>query len=92
MTGAKTYWHMTPPPHTTSKSSGANSTSTASLGSTSLIPVTYNPAFRENYMVGNLGMTDVTCTTWFGNENIYVHLINFMPVTAITAELFGKGK
>ena len=77
---------------------GANSTSTTLAASkksdTSLVlPVAYgNSAFRKNYMVGNLGMTDVTCTTWFGNENIYVHLINFMPVTAITAELFDKGK
>ncbi len=36
-------------------------------------------------------MTDATCTTWFGTENVYVHLINFMPITAITAELFNKG-
>ena len=97
ITGAKTYWHMTP--NTKGGASvGSNSTSTTLAASkksdTSLVlPVAYgNSAFRKNYMVGNLGMTDVTCTTWFGNENIYVHLINFMPVTAITAELFDKGK
>jgi endoglucanase Acf2 len=82
ITGAKTYWHMTP------SSSGGNSTDASVKAS--VIPKPYNPTFRENYMVGNLGMTDATCTTWFGTENIYVHLINFMPVTAITAELFDK--
>mmetsp|Transcript_32239 Transcript_32239/g.56125 ORF Transcript_32239/g.56125 Transcript_32239/m.56125 type:complete len:1316 (+) Transcript_32239:58-4005(+) len=93
VTGAKTYWHMTPPKESTSGSGTKNNTTTLAStgGSTSLVPVAYdNSAFRENYMVGNLGMTDVTCTTWFGTENIYVHLINFLPVTAITAELFDK--
>lgn len=88
MTGAKTYWHMMPPHD--SKSVGGNySTSASSDGAA---PVAYNPIFRGNFMVGNLGMTDVTCTTWFGTENIYVHLINFMPVTPMTSELFDKGK
>lgn len=90
MTGAKTYWHMMPPKDSSS-GIGSNSTrSLANAGRTSLVPVSYNSEFRKNYMVGNLGMTDVTCTTWFGTESIYVHLINFMPVTAITAELFDK--
>ena len=75
MTGAKTYWHMTPSP-------------TKAAPRTTLVPVPYNSIFRQNYMVGNLGMTDVTSTTWFGTEVVYVHLINFMPVTAITSELF----
>jgi len=90
ITGAKTYWHMMPPKD---DSSGVGSNSTRSLvnaDTTSSVPMSYNSEFRKNYMVGNLGMTDVTCTTWFGTENIYVHLINFMPVTAITAELFNK--
>ena len=88
MTGAKTYWHMMPPQN--GKSGGAADGTLAST--VSAVPVAYNPIFRGNYMVGNLGMTDVTCTTWFGNEDIYVHLINFMPVTPITSELFDKGK
>ena len=95
ITGAKTYWHMTPNTKGGGRSSNSTTTVAASKKSdTSLVlPVAYdNSAFKKNYMVGNLGMTDVTCTTWFGNENIYVHLINFMPVTAITAELFDKGK
>ncbi|KAL7543920.1 hypothetical protein ACHAXR_013299 [Thalassiosira sp. AJA248-18] len=91
MTGAKTYWHMTPPQDSSGSSTNSTTTTLASAGGKSLIPVPYNSAFRGQYMVGNLGMTDVTCTTWFGTENIYVHLINFMPVTAITAELFDKG-
>ncbi|KAL7547375.1 hypothetical protein ACHAWF_015267 [Thalassiosira exigua] len=88
ITGAKTYWHMTPPLH---DSGGRDTNRTArlsSVNSKSLIPEVYNSAFRQNYMVGNLGMTDATCTTWFGTESIYVHLINFMPVTSITNELF----
>jgi len=80
ITGAKTYWHMTPRPiNPTAATSGSN-----------LLPVPYNTIFQQNYMVGNLGMTDVTSTTWFGTEVVYVHLINFMPVTAITSELFDK--
>ncbi len=91
MTGAKTYWHMMPQDRGKS-AGGSNSTVVTNKAGTSLVPIPYSSMFRENYMVGNLGMTDATCTTWFGNENIYVHLINFMPVTAITAELFDKGK
>ena len=90
MTGAKTYWHMVP-----SKSSSSSGTRRLSNITTVLntwrSPPTYNSVFAQNYMVGNLGMADVTCTTWFATEKIYVHLINFMPVTAITTELFDKG-
>jgi hypothetical protein len=88
MTGAKTYWHMMPPQD--GESGGVAEGTSAGTGGA--VPVAYNPTFRGNYMVGNLGMTDVTCTTWFGTENIYVHLINFLPVTPITSELFDKGK
>lgn len=96
ITGAKTYWHMMPPKDNgvepSSTSSGTSSTGrTTSSSSVWIQPTAYNSKFQKNYMVGNLGMTDVTCTTWFGTENIYVHLINFMPVTAITAELFDEG-
>merc|ERR1712157_686900 len=28
--------------------------------------------------------------TWFGIEPLYVHMINFMPITAITRELFDQ--
>lgn len=81
VTGAKIYWHMTP-----SQSSQSSDDTHDGL------PTTYNNEFRKNLMVGNLGMTDVVCSTWFGTDNIYVHLINFMPVTPITTELFDKGK
>jgi endo-1,3(4)-beta-glucanase len=84
--GAKTYWHMMPPsPNGGSSSSSSNSTN---IGPAS--PAVYSPTFAENYMVGNLGMLDVICSTWFGTENLYVHMINFMPVTPITRELFDK--
>jgi endoglucanase Acf2 len=53
-------------------------------------PIVYNPGFLKNYMVGNLGMTDVVCSTWFGTANLYVHMINFMPLTAITSVLFNE--
>lgn len=53
-------------------------------------PSIYNPIFAKNLMVGNSAMTDVTVTTWFGNKPVYVHLINFMPITAITKEVFDK--
>ena len=94
ITGAKTYWHMTPSRDSSSTSiSGSSNTTIPSTSKVdTLVPIAYNPIFRKNYMVGNLGMTDVTCTTWFGNDNIYVHLINFMPVTAMTTELFDNGK
>ena len=38
--------------------------------------------------VGNLGMLDALCTTWFGTQSLYVHMINLIPVTSITGELF----
>lgn len=71
----KTYWHMIPPSET--KGMGSNHT---------IHP--YNPSFEQSLMVGNLGMMDVTVSTWFGPEKLYVHMINFLPVTAITRELF----
>lgn len=55
-----------------------------------LIPAPYSLKFRQNLMVGNLGMSDVVVETWFGTESIYVHLINFLPVTSISAALFDK--
>lgn len=74
--GAKTYWHMLPP----DKTDG--------MDSIHWMPI-YNQSFAESLMVGNLGMMDVSVSTWFGSEKLYVHMINFMPVTAITKELFG---
>lgn len=50
----------------------------------------YPLVFANNWMVGNIGGLDATCTTWFGNKISYVHLINFMPLTSITRELFLK--
>ena len=35
-------------------------------------------------MVGNVGMLDAICSTWFGTQNLYVHMINFLPVTSKT--------
>jgi hypothetical protein len=71
----KTYWHMVPP----SETEGMELVHSMNI---------YNPSFEESLMVGNLGMMDVTIATWFGTEKLYVHMINFLPVTAITKELF----
>lgn len=73
--GAQTYWHMTP--QDTAKR----------LSRTTPI---YVDKFAQNYMVGNLGMIDAVSSTWFGSDPLYVHMINFLPVTAITYELFDK--
>ena len=95
--GAKTYWHMMPP-STSSKSSsssrtGTNSSTTTTTTTTTTTapdswPTVYSPQFAKNYMVGNLGMLDAICSTWFGTEDLYVHMINFLPVTPITRYLF----
>lgn len=53
-------------------------------------PSVYNPIFAKSLMVGNSGMMDVTVSTWFGTNPLYVHMINFMPITAITREVFDK--
>ena len=77
--GAKTYWHMMPP------------TATGVLNTTiSAFPAVYSPQFSTNYMIGNVGMLDAICSTWFGTENLYVHMINLLPVTSITKELFER--
>jgi endo-1,3(4)-beta-glucanase len=79
--GAKTYWHMVPPLLPKNASNGGKGAEAATV---------YTPQFSKNYMVGNLGMLDAVCTTWFGTAKLYVHMINLIPVTAITGELFGK--
>jgi endo-1,3(4)-beta-glucanase len=73
--GAQTYWHMMP--------------QTTSVPTSSRGPI-YVESFAQNYMVGNIGMLDAVSSTWFGREPLYVHMINFLPVTAITYELFDK--
>ena len=74
--GAKTYWHIKP-----------HSISDDFVSERIIYPERFT---SNNYMVGNLGMNDVTATTWFGTKSIYVHMINFMPVTAITRKLFDQ--
>eukprot|EP00934_Nitzschia_sp_Nitz4_P000469 Nitzschia sp. Nitz4//scaffold64_size103689//29119//32314//NITZ4_004428-RA/size103689-snap-gene-0.127-mRNA-1//-1//CDS//3329556106//469//frame0 len=73
--GAKTYWHMLPPSALADKKTAS--------------PV-YSASFQENYMVGNLGMLDVNVNTWFGNNPLYVHMINAIPITAATSKLFNR--
>ena len=50
----------------------------------------YDGVFATNRMVGNIGALDVTASTWFGSELEYVHGINIMPVTPVTAILFDQ--
>ena len=71
--GAQTYWHMLP--------------MSVRDGNSVALQV-YIPAFQRNYMVGNVGMLDVAANTWFGNDPLYVHMINAIPITAATAVLF----
>lgn len=73
--GAKTYWQMNP--------SAKNSTGVNRLAS-------YSDDFEKNLMVGNVGMLDVACNTWFGNDPLYVEMINAIPITAATAILFDQ--
>lgn len=91
--GAKTYWHMVPPSTSSQSSSSStagknSSTTTTTTTAPDAFPTVYSPRFAKNYMVGNLGMLDAICSTWFGTENLYVHMINFLPVTPITRYLF----
>lgn len=74
--GAKTYWQMMP------SLPGSNRTSTQ--------PMIYNQQFSQNYMVGNIGMLDAIAKTWFGNQPLFVHMINFLPVTTAAGELFSE--
>ena len=73
--GARTYWHMIP----SSDQGSETDMKTRSV---------YNNKFAKNYMVGNLGMLDAVCSTWFGTNPLYVHMINFVPLTAVTSFLF----
>mmetsp|Transcript_20729 Transcript_20729/g.45133 ORF Transcript_20729/g.45133 Transcript_20729/m.45133 type:complete len:991 (+) Transcript_20729:203-3175(+) len=72
----KTYWHMLP--------------QSVTGNSTNFHPHLYPSTFEENYMVGNVGMLDVTANTWFGNDPLYVHMINVIPITAVSNLLFGE--
>jgi endoglucanase Acf2 len=76
---AKMYWHMIPP-------SSTNDLSNRTAESTSV----YSAQFSKNFMVGNLGMLDAISSTWFGTSALYVNMINEMPVTSITEEVFDK--
>jgi hypothetical protein len=71
--GAQTYWHMLPK---------------EALGNQTPASLIYSATFQQNYMVGNVGMLDVAVNTWFGNDALYVHMINAIPITAATAVLF----
>jgi len=104
--GAQTYWHMMPPDPPVEDGSGTNSSlspnehgadsnSRRALGKQSQQSTVesveiYNAEFAKSYMVGNLGMLDVNIHTWFGNNPLYVHMINVLPITAVTAILLNR--
>ena len=49
----------------------------------------YEPTFvLPNRMVGVVAETKVSVSTWFGNEKAFVHGIQLIPFTAVTAQLF----
>lgn len=50
----------------------------------------YDNFFASTRMVGNIGATDVTATTWFGSNLEYVHGIQWLPVTPITGFVFDQ--
>lgn len=74
--GARTYWHMEPPRNNSNR--------------TAVPEAAFSPQFSNNYMVGSLGMLDAVSSTSLGSGSIYVHMMNFMPVTSITGALFSK--
>jgi len=43
----------------------------------------YDSIFSYSRMVGNMGATDVTSTTWFGAQPAYVHGINMYVLMCI---------
>jgi len=79
--GAKTYWHLLPT---------STSTKKETLRRRFTLVYGNSPNFKNNYMVGNLGMLDVECSSHFSDEIYLVHLKNLLPITAITSELFSK--
>lgn len=50
----------------------------------------YEPIFARNAMVGVVGEMSVTFSTWFGSNPEYVHGINMIPFTPITAQLMNE--
>jgi endo-1,3(4)-beta-glucanase len=89
--GAKTYWQMLPSSTSNQTTSSGNKTSVVSTSSMQLPQQgVYGSRFASNLMVGNVGMLDAVCRTWFGKELLYVHMINFLPVTSISGELFTR--
>ncbi|KAG5182496.1 endo-1,3(4)-beta-glucanase [Tribonema minus] len=51
----------------------------------------YDSIFASNRMVGVVGGLDAVDVTWFGDNVEYVHGINMMPFTPISAELLPYG-
>ncbi|ETW09748.1 hypothetical protein H310_00233 [Aphanomyces invadans] len=50
-------------------------------------PTIYEPLFAANKMAGVVSEMDVVYSTWFGDRPAYIHGIQVIPVTPITAVL-----
>ncbi|KAF0690325.1 Aste57867_18256 [Aphanomyces stellatus] len=50
-------------------------------------PTIYEPTFSANKMVGVLSDMDAVYSTWFGDRPAFIHGIQIIPVTPITASL-----
>ncbi|KAF0690324.1 Aste57867_18255 [Aphanomyces stellatus] len=50
-------------------------------------PMIYEPVFSDNKMVGVVSEMTVVYSTWFGDRADYIHGIQVIPVTPITAAL-----
>jgi endo-1,3(4)-beta-glucanase len=88
--GAKTYWHMVPPDSHTGKTTSSTFYNTSSTSTPYERLHVYPADFETHYMVGNVGMLDVAVNTWFGNDPLYVHMIQAIPITSVTRLLFDK--
>ncbi|RHY26521.1 hypothetical protein DYB32_007534 [Aphanomyces invadans] len=55
-------------------------------------PTIYEPLFAANKMAGVVSEMDVVYSTWFGDRPAYIHGIQVIPVTPITAVLLPQGQ
>ena len=88
--GVKTYWHISPHPFSDTDARIYNpifekNMMVGNLGKCLSLYFAFNLNARRQ---SNLGMMDATVSTWFGSNPLYVHMINFLPITGITRELF----
>jgi len=76
---AQTYWQIPNP------SPAASNTTTFDKNT-----MIYEPDFAEHYMVAVVSETKVSQKTWFGDDPLFVHGINWIPFTEITQKLLPR--